>query len=159
MCPANYITAASRQAMLNDSPSPYSRQLHILVVDDIASMRRVMCSLLRDELRTVRITEAADGDSALKLLESAESDGTPVDFVVTDWNMPHMDGIELLKAIRELEPMRHLPVLMVTAQATKDMILTAAHAGADGYIVKPFNAATLKSKLEQIFARRTAVAH
>jgi two-component system chemotaxis response regulator CheY len=113
--------------MLNDNPSPYSRSLHILVVDDIASMRRVMCSLLRDELRAVRITEAADGDSALKILEAAESDGTPVDFVVTDWNMPHMDGIELLKAIREMEPMRHLPVLMVTAQATKDMILAAAH--------------------------------
>lgn len=127
MCPANYLTAASRQAMLNDNPSPYSRSLHILVVDDIASMRRVMCSLLRDELRAVRITEAADGDSALKILEAAESDGTPVDFVVTDWNMPHMDGIELLKAIREMEPMRHLPVLMVTAQATKDMILAAAH--------------------------------
>ena len=156
MCPAHYLAPASRQAMLHDNSSAHLHQLHVLVVDDVASMRRVIAALLRDELRTVRISEAADGDSALKMLEAAGSDGPRIDFVVTDWNMPHMDGISLLKAIRDAEPTRHLPVLMVTGQATRDMILAAAHAGADGYIVKPFNAATLKSKLEQIFARRTS---
>jgi two-component system, chemotaxis family, chemotaxis protein CheY len=73
---------------------------------------------------------------------------------VTDWNMPHMDGITLLRAIREAAPMQHLPVLLVTAEATREMILAAAKAGADGYIVKPFNATTLKQKLEQILAKK-----
>lgn len=88
------------------------------------------------------------------MLTAAANAGTPIDFVVTDWNMPNMDGITLLRTIRETAKLRHLPVLLVTAEATRDMILTAAHAGADGYIVKPFNTHTLKTKLDQIFVKR-----
>ncbi|RZI45056.1 response regulator [Herbaspirillum sp. HC18] len=129
-------------------------QAHFLVVDDIASMRRVIGALLKEQLRNIRISEAPDGEAALQMLMAAEADGKPIDFVVTDWNMPNMDGITLLRSIREQGPLQHLPVLLVTAEATRDMIIQAAKAGADGYIVKPFNADTLKSKLQQIMAKR-----
>ncbi|HYC42074.1 MAG TPA: response regulator [Noviherbaspirillum sp.] len=128
--------------------------MHFLVVDDISSMRRVIGSLLKDQLRNVRISEAADGKSALQMLRSAEADGKPFDFVVTDCHMPNMGGIDLLRAIREEAALQNLPVLLVTAEATRDMILEAAKAGADGYIVKPFNADTLRTKLQQIMAKR-----
>lgn len=119
-------------------------------------MRRVISSLLKELVQNVRISEAADGRSALQMIKAAEIDGVPIDFVITDWNMPHMDGITLLRTIRETSSMQNLPVLLVTAQATKEMILTAAYAGANGYIVKPFNTQTLKTKLEQIMAKHRA---
>jgi two-component system chemotaxis response regulator CheY len=155
MCPTNHLAFDSRMALLAEAnPQAHFSQAHFLVVDDISSMRRVIASLLREEFKHVKISEAADGKSALQAIKAAEAAGAPVDFVVTDWNMPNMDGITLLRAIREEAPLRHLPVLMVTAEAKKEVILEAAHAGADGYIVKPFNAATLKMKLEQIFAKK-----
>ncbi|OWW18858.1 hypothetical protein AYR66_04345 [Noviherbaspirillum denitrificans] len=117
-------------------------------------MRRVIGSLLKDQLRNVRISEAADGRSALQMLKSADAEGKPFDFVVTDCHMPNMSGLDLLRAIREEEGLRDLPVLLVTAEATRDMILAAAKAGADGYIVKPFNADTLRTKLQQILSKR-----
>jgi two-component system chemotaxis response regulator CheY len=155
MCPTNHLAPFGHSALLAETESsPYAAKAHFLIVDDISSMRRVIGCLLKDQLRNVRISEATDGENALQMIKSAEEGGMPIDFVVTDWNMPHMDGITLLRTIREAEPMRHLPVLLVTAEATKEMILEAAKAGADGYIVKPFNATTLKTKLEQIFAKR-----
>lgn len=157
MCPTNHLAPISRFAFVEEEPAFNFPNLHVLVVDDIATMRRVVSSLLREELRQVRISEATDGANALQLLKSAEADGRPVEFVVTDCNMPNMDGITLLRRIRETPQLQHLPVLMVTAEATRDVILAAAHAGADGYIVKPFNAATLRLKLDQILNRKRSL--
>lgn len=125
---------------------------HFLVVDDFSTMRRIVINLLK-ELGYPKISEAEDGEKALKMLQSGEL-GMPVNFVVTDWNMPVMDGLTLLQNIRNTPALNHLPVLMVTAEAKKENIIAAAQAGADGYIVKPFNAATLKEKLDKIIQKR-----
>jgi two-component system chemotaxis response regulator CheY len=117
-----------------------------LVVDDFSTMRRIVRNLLK-ELGFVNVQEAEDGVDALNKLRSE-----PFDFVVSDWNMPNMTGIELLRAIRGDAALKHLPVLMVTAEAKKENIIEAAQAGASGYVVKPFTAATLDEKLKKIFA-------
>ncbi len=117
-----------------------------LVVDDFSTMRRIVRNLLK-ELGFANVQEAEDGVDALNKLR-----GESFDFVVSDWNMPNMTGIELLKAIRADESLKHLPVLMVTAEAKKENIIEAAKAGASGYVVKPFTAATLDEKLKKIFA-------
>ncbi|WP_194722904.1 chemotaxis response regulator CheY [Noviherbaspirillum malthae] len=131
-----------------------SSHIHVLVVDDFSTMRRIVSNLLR-EIGFAKISEAEDGEKALHCLRSS---GVPVDFVVTDWNMPVMDGLTLLQRIRDTPEFRHLPVLMVTAEAKKENIIAAAQAGADGYIVKPFNAATLKEKVDKILARHKLAA-
>ncbi|GAB1231619.1 chemotaxis response regulator CheY [Ferrigenium sp. UT5] len=117
-----------------------------LVVDDFSTMRRIVRNLLK-ELGFTNVQEAVDGVDALQKLR-----GDPFDFVVSDWNMPNMTGIELLRAIRADAALKHLPVLMVTAEAKKENIIEAAQAGASGYVVKPFTAATLDEKLKKIFA-------
>ncbi len=117
-----------------------------LVVDDFSTMRRIVRNLLK-ELGFVNVQEAEDGVEALSKLR-----GDKFDFVVSDWNMPNMTGIELLMAIRADASLKHLPVLMVTAEAKKENIIQAAQAGASGYVVKPFTAATLDEKLKKIFA-------
>ena len=116
-----------------------------LVVDDFSTMRRILRNLLK-ELGFMNVQEAEDGVDALAKLRA----GT-FDFVVSDWNMPNMNGIELLRAIRADARLKHLPVLMVTAEAKRDNIIMAAQAGASGYVVKPFTAATLDEKLMKIF--------
>ena len=103
-----------------------------LVVDDFSTMRRILRNLLK-ELGYTNVDEAEDGVAALHKLESQ-----PYDFVITDWNMPNMDGLTLLRKIRSSDKLKHLPVLMVTAEAKKENIIAAAQAGASGYIVKPF---------------------
>lgn len=125
-------------------------ELNFLVVDDFPTMRRIISGLLK-ELGYGKIREAEDGEKALSMLRSGKDD---VNFVVTDWNMPLMDGLELLRAIRQDPQLSHLPVMMVTAEAKKENIIAAAQAGADGYIVKPFNAATLKEKLDKIIIKK-----
>ncbi|HAF45009.1 MAG: chemotaxis response regulator CheY [Sideroxyarcus sp.] len=117
-----------------------------LVVDDFSTMRRIVRNLLK-ELGFANVQEAEDGVDALNKLR-----GEKFDFVVSDWNMPNMTGIELLRAIRADGGLKHLPVLMVTAEAKKENIIEAAQAGASGYVVKPFTAATLDEKLKKIFA-------
>lgn len=117
-----------------------------LVVDDFSTMRRIVRNLLK-ELGFVNVQEAEDGVDALNKLR-----GESFDFVVSDWNMPNMTGIDLLRAIRADANLKHLPVLMVTAEAKKENIIMAAQAGASGYVVKPFTAATLDEKLKKIFA-------
>ena len=117
-----------------------------LVVDDFSTMRRIVRNLLK-ELGFSNVQEAEDGVEALNKLRSES-----FDFVVSDWNMPNMTGIELLRAIRADANLKHLPVLMVTAEAKKENIIEAAQAGASGYVVKPFTAATLDEKLKKIFA-------
>ncbi len=121
--------------------------MKVLVVDDFSTMRRIVKNLLRD-LGFTNISEADDGSTALPMLQ-----GGDFDFVVTDWNMPGMQGIDLLKAIRADANLAHLPVLLITAEAKKEQIVMAAQAGVNGYIVKPFTAATLKTKLDKIFER------
>lgn len=121
--------------------------MKILIVDDFSTMRRIIKNLLRD-LGFTNTIEADDGNTALPMLQS-----TPVDFLITDWNMPGMTGIELLKAVRSDDKLVSLPVLMVTAEAKREQIVEAAQAGVNGYVVKPFTAAALKEKIEKIFSR------
>ncbi len=122
------------------------QNMRFLVVDDFSTMRRIVRNLLK-ELGFSNVDEAEDGQVALHKLKNSQ-----FDFVVTDWNMPNMTGIELLKAVRADPQLKHLPVLMVTAEAKKENIIEAATAGASGYIVKPFTAATLDEKLKKVFS-------
>lgn len=121
--------------------------MKILVVDDFSTMRRIVKNLLRD-LGFSNTHEADDGSTAWPMLQNGD-----FDFVVTDWNMPGMSGIDLLKKIRTDERLKGTPVLMVTAEAKRDQIVAAAQAGVNGYVVKPFTAAALKEKIEKIFER------
>lgn len=123
------------------------KNMKILIVDDFSTMRRIIKNLLRD-LGFNNTTEADDGSTALPMLQNGN-----FDFLITDWNMPGMQGIDLLKAVRSDSKLSKLPVLLVTAEAKKEQIVEAAQAGVNGYIVKPFTAATLKEKIEKIFER------
>lgn len=123
------------------------KNIKILVVDDFSTMRRIIKNLLRD-LGFTNTSEADDGLTALPMLQ-----GGSFDLLVTDWNMPGMQGIDLLKAVRADPKLAHMPVMMVTAEQKKEQIIEAAKAGVNGYIVKPFTAATLKEKLDKIFER------
>jgi two-component system chemotaxis response regulator CheY len=120
--------------------------MKILVVDDFSTMRRIVRNLLK-ELGFTNVQEAEDGADALQKLQNDDT----FEFVVSDWNMPNMTGIELLRNIRKDAKLKHLPVLMVTAEAKRENIIEAAQAGASGYVVKPFTAATLNEKLSKIF--------
>jgi two-component system, chemotaxis family, chemotaxis protein CheY len=124
--------------------------MKILIVDDFSTMRRIIKNLLR-ELGFSNTSEADDGSTALPILK-----GGGFDFLITDWNMPNMEGIALLKAVRADPMLKSLPVLMVTAEAKRDQIVEAAQAGVNGYIVKPFTAETLKEKIDKIFERLDA---
>lgn len=126
-----------------------------LVVDDFSTMRRIVIGLLK-ELGYSKFLEAEDGNLAYNTLNVPGASG--IDFVVTDWNMPVMDGLQLLKKIRTTPHLKNIPVLMVTAEAKRENIIIAAQSGADGYIVKPFTAETLRTKIEKILARRDALA-
>ena len=128
------------------------KNLKFLIVDDFSTMRRIVRNLLK-ELGFTNVDEAEDGVVALQKLKN-QSFG----FVVTDWNMPNMDGLALLQKIRTDEQLKHLPVLMVTAEAKKENIIAAAQAGASGYVVKPFTTATLDEKLTKIFRNMEAAA-
>lgn len=128
------------------------KNMNILIVDDFSTMRRIVKNLLND-LGFTRTSETEDGSSALAFLRT-----NPCDLVVTDWNMPGMTGIDLLRAIRADAKLGRLPVLMVTAEAKRDQIIEAAQAGVNGYIIKPFTAQTLQEKLNKIFERLAATA-
>lgn len=126
--------------------------MKILVVDDFSTMRRIVRNLLVElGFSGPLIQEADDGENAMVMLKSQ-----PFDMVVTDWNMPNMTGIDLLRAIRAEASLKGMPVLMVTAENNRDQIIAAAQAGVNGYIVKPFTAATLQEKLTKIFERLAA---
>lgn len=118
-----------------------------LVVDDFSTMRRIVRNLLK-ELGYSNVEEAEDGADGLAKLRSGS-----FDFVVSDWNMPNMDGLTMLQQIRADASLSKIPVLMVTAEAKKENIIAAAQAGANGYVVKPFTAATLDEKLSKIFEK------
>ncbi len=123
------------------------KNMKILIVDDFSTMRRIIKNLMRD-LGYANTHEADDGSTALPVLKSGS-----FDFLITDWNMPIMQGIDLLKAVRADPHLASLPVLLVTAAARREQIEAAADAGVNGYIVKPFTAQTLKEKIEKIFER------
>lgn len=116
----------------------------ILIVDDMQTMRRLLKSALHD-LGYANVVDAEGGTTALSLLESDD-----YSLVITDWNMPDMEGIDVLKAVRANDKLKHIPVLMVTAEAKKEQILEAAEAGVNGYVVKPFQPAQLKEKLDRL---------
>ena len=128
------------------------KSMKFLVVDDFSTMRRIVRNLLK-ELGFANVDEAEDGVIALQKLKAGG-----FEFVVSDWNMPNMDGLTLLKSIRADADLKALPVLMVTAEAKKENIVAAAQAGANGYVVKPFTAATLDEKLNKIFQNISAKA-
>jgi two-component system chemotaxis response regulator CheY len=121
--------------------------MKFLVVDDFSTMRRIVRGLLK-EIGYINVEEAEDGAVALQMLRNMK-----FDFVVSDINMPNMNGFDLLKAIKSDDSLKHLPVLMVTAEARKEDIVLAAQSGASGYIVKPFTKATLEEKLQKILQK------
>lgn len=125
-----------------------SKDLRFLVVDDFSTMRRIIKNLLHD-LGYENVAEADDGNSALPMLQ-----GGGFDFLITDWNMPGMAGLDLLKAVRADAKLAKMPVLMLTAEAKREQIVEAAQAGVNGYVIKPFTAVTLKEKLDKILESR-----
>jgi two-component system chemotaxis response regulator CheY len=124
--------------------------LKFLVVDDFSTMRRIIKNLLND-LGYANVVEADDGISALPLLKAGN-----IDFLITDWNMPGMPGLELLKQVRADPKLSKMPVLMLTAEAKREQIVEAAQAGVSGYVIKPFTAAILKEKIEKILGSKAA---
>jgi len=124
--------------------------MKVLVVDDFATMRKIVRNILK-QIGFTNIVEADDGANALSIIKEDK-----IDFVVTDWNMPNMTGLELLRNIRATEKAKNTPVLMVTAEGLADNVVDAVKAGVDNYIVKPFTAETVQAKIEQIFAKRSA---
>lgn len=122
-------------------------KIKILVVDDFSTMRRIVKNILK-QLGYENIEEAEDGAQAYNKLKSGG-----FGFVVSDWNMPNMDGLELLKKVRSDPELKGLPFLMVTAEAEKDKVIEAIKAGVSNYIVKPFTAEVLKEKMDRIFEK------
>ena len=122
------------------------KSMKILVVDDFSTMRRIVKNILR-QLGFVNIVEADDGATAVSLLERER-----VDLIISDWNMPNMTGIDLLRHVRSSEELKEIPFLMVTAEAQQENIIEAVKAKVSNYIVKPFTADTLNEKIEKIFA-------
>lgn len=122
-------------------------KMKILVVDDFSTMRRIVKNLLR-QLGFENIDEAEDGAQAYTKLQNGD-----YGFVVSDWNMPNMDGLELLKRVRSNPELKDIPVLMVTAEAEKDKVITAIQAGVNNYVVKPFTGKILKEKMDKIFEK------
>ena len=120
------------------------KSMRILVVDDFMTMRRIIINLLR-QLGFSNVTEAADGVQALERVQ-----GEKIDLIISDWNMPNMTGIEFLKHVREDEKLKHIPFIMVTAEGKRENVIAAVQAGVNNYIVKPFNAATLKEKMIKV---------
>ena len=125
--------------------------MKILVVDDFPTMRRIVKTLLRQNGYT-NFVEAEDGAQGLKML----AEQPDIEFIVSDWNMPNMTGLEFLKAVRADDRYKHLPFLMVTAEAEKENIIEAVKSGVSNYVVKPFTGATLQEKLAKVFMTKKA---
>ena len=122
------------------------KNMKILIVDDFSTMRRIIRNILK-QLKFINVEEAVDGNVAFEKLKEAD-----YDLLITDWNMPNMTGLDLLKEIRANEKLKDLKVLLVTAEAEKENIIQAAQAGANEYVVKPFTADVLGQKINKIFA-------
>lgn len=124
------------------------KDLKILVVDDFRSMRSLIKNILR-KLGYLKVYEAEDGDKAWKMLQEEE-----IELVISDWNMPRMKGIDLLRKVRESEEFANLPFVMVTAEGMKENVVEAIKAGVSGYIVKPFSPQSLQDKIQKVFAKK-----
>lgn len=128
-------------------------RIHFLVVNDSNVMQKVIVALLK-EVGYIKISEADDGEMALRSLKAAKTIGSPVDFIITDCAMPLMNGLELIRAVRNQDGIGDMPILMVTAEAKTENIVAAIDAGADSYLVKPFKAASLGKKIEELLASK-----
>ena len=124
------------------------KKMKILVVDDFSTRRRIVKNILR-QLNFVNIIESDDGSTALEVLQREK-----IDLVISDWNMPKMTGLELLKVLKADDALKHIPFLMVTAEAQQENIIEAVKSGVSNYIVKPFTAETLSQKINQIFSKQ-----
>ena len=124
------------------------KNMKILVVDDFSTMRRIVKNILR-QLNFVNIIESDDGSTALEVLQREK-----IDLVISDWNMPKMTGLELLKVLKADDALKHIPFLMVTAEAQQENIIEAVKSGVSNYIVKPYTAETLSQKINQIFSKQ-----
>ncbi len=124
--------------------------MKILVVDDMATMRKIIKNML-SQIGFTNITEADDGATAWPLIEQAKESGESYEFIVSDWNMPQMSGLELLKKVRSTEGLSTLPFLMITAESEQGNVVIAVKAGVSNFIVKPFSAQVLKEKIDKIF--------
>lgn len=124
--------------------------MKILVIDDMATMRKIIKNMLT-QIGFKNITEADDGATAWPMIQDALNSPSPYEFIVSDWNMPQMSGLDLLKKVRETEELKKLPFLMITAEAEQGNVVIAVKAGVSNFIVKPFSAAVLKEKIEKIF--------
>lgn len=124
---------------------PYDTNMRVLVVDDFSTMRRIIKNILR-QLGFTNVVEADDGTSAWEILNKDR-----IEFVISDWNMPKMTGIELLRKVRASEEFADMPFLMVTAEAQQENVIEAVQARVSNYIVKPFTAETMKQKIDKIF--------
>ncbi len=130
----------------------YPNTTKFLVVDDFATMRKIIRKVLT-ELGYTQIEEADDGKTAWPMIDQAQKNGAPYHFIISDWNMPGMQGIDLLKTCRGDERFKTVPFMLVTAESEQKQILEAAKAGVSDYVVKPFNSVTLKQKLERVYAK------
>ena len=124
--------------------------IKILVVDDMSTMRKIIKNML-GQIGFTNITEADDGATAWPMIENAIKEGSPYEFIVSDWNMPQLSGLDLLKRVRETAGLEKLPFLMITAEAEQGNVVIAVKAGVSNFIVKPFSAAVLKEKIDKIF--------
>ncbi|ATH08295.1 response regulator [Halobacteriovorax marinus] len=124
--------------------------MKILVIDDMATMRKIIKNMLQ-QIGFKNITEADDGATAWPMIQEAMNSPAPYEFIVSDWNMPQMSGLDLLKKVRETEELKKLPFLMITAEAEQGNVVIAVKAGVSNFIVKPFSASVLKEKIEKIF--------
>lgn len=135
----------------------FPKETRFLVVDDFATMRKIIKKVLT-ELGYTNIDEADDGKTAFPMIQSAHAEGKPYGFIISDWNMPGMQGIDLLKACKADPKHKDLPFMLVTAESEQKHILEAAKAGVSDYVVKPFNSATLKAKMERVWAKHSTTA-
>lgn len=123
-------------------------KMKILAVDDFPTMRKIVRNLLK-QIGYENVIDADDGITAKEVLETNDS----IEFIISDWNMPQMTGLELLKWVRSNDKVKHLPFLMITAEAEKDNIIEAVKSGVNNYIVKPFSAGTLKEKMDKVLIK------
>lgn len=128
-------------------------KLHFLVVNDSPQIRRIVVALLK-ELGYIKVSEANDGQMALRSIKTAKRVGAPINFVITDFAMPVMNGFDMIRAVRSNPDMSNIPVLMITIEATPEHILAAAEVGVDSYLVRPFKAASLKTKVDALLLHK-----
>lgn len=127
--------------------------MRLLVVDDMSTMRKIIKNMLT-QIGFKTISEAEDGRKALEVIEAAQKAGEPIEFILSDWNMPDLNGLEFLKILKQSDVHKNIPFLMITAEAEQGNVMTAVKAGVDNFIVKPFSAQVLKEKIEKIFQKR-----